>query len=68
MNRLFQEIGPPIPLKRPALSMDPSTQVCKLKPNDLFLIFASDGLWEHLGDDTAVQFFLKKSKNCKFSS
>lgn len=62
MNPLFQEIGPPIPLKRPALSAEPSIQVCKLKSNDLFLIFASDGLWEHLSDDAAVQIVFKNPR------
>jgi pyruvate dehydrogenase phosphatase len=62
MNPLFREIGPPIPLKRPALSAEPSIQVRKLKSNDLFLIFASDGLWEHLSDDAAVQIVFKNPR------
>ncbi|KAG8098258.1 hypothetical protein GUJ93_ZPchr0013g37929 [Zizania palustris] len=62
MDPLFRNIGPPIPLKRPALSADPSIHVRKLKPNDLFLIFASDGLWEHLSDDAAVQIVFKNPR------
>ncbi|KAL9690824.1 hypothetical protein QQ045_011235 [Rhodiola kirilowii] len=44
----------PICLKRPVLSAEPSIHVRKLKPADLFLIFASDGLWEQLSDEEAV--------------
>ncbi|KAF0915082.1 hypothetical protein E2562_033197 [Oryza meyeriana var. granulata] len=62
MDPLFRNIGPPIPLKRPALSAEPSIHVRKLKPNDLFLIFASDGLWEHLSDDAAVQIVFKNPR------
>ncbi|KAK3149264.1 hypothetical protein QOZ80_3AG0215060 [Eleusine coracana subsp. coracana] len=62
MNPIFRQIGPPISLKRPALSAEPSIQVHKLKPNDLFLIFASDGLWEHLSDDAAVQIVFKNPR------
>ncbi|XP_062212481.1 probable protein phosphatase 2C 34 [Phragmites australis] len=62
MDPLFRQIGPPIALKRPALSAEPSVQVHKLKPNDMFLIFASDGLWEHLSDDAAVQIVFKNPR------
>jgi len=44
---LFRQAGPTIAVKRPALSVEPSIQVHKLKPNDLLLTFASDYLWEH---------------------
>jgi pyruvate dehydrogenase phosphatase len=66
MNPLFREIGPSIPLKRPALSAEPSIQVRKLKPNDLFLIFASDGLWEHLSDDAAVQIVFQNPRTVSY--
>lgn len=62
LDPLFRQVGAPIPLKRPALSAEPSVQVRKLKPNDLFLIFASDGLWEHLSDDDAVQIVFKNPR------
>jgi len=62
LDPLFREVGPPIILKRPALSSEPSIQVRKLNPNDLFLIFASDGLWEHLSDDDAVQIVFKNPR------
>lgn len=41
------------------MTAEPSIIVRKLKPQDLFLIFASDGLWEHLSDEAAVEIVLK---------
>jgi pyruvate dehydrogenase phosphatase len=62
LDPLFRQIGPVIALKRPALSAEPQIHVRKLKPNDQFIIFASDGLWEHLSDDTAVQMVFKNPR------
>lgn len=62
LDPLFRQIGPVIALKRPALSAEPQIHVRKLKPNDQFLIFASDGLWEHLSDDAAVQIVFKNPR------
>ncbi|KAF8098384.1 hypothetical protein N665_0268s0053 [Sinapis alba] len=56
---VFQQHGNPVPLRRPAMTAEPSIIVRKLKPQDLFLIFASDGLWEHLSDEAAVEIVLK---------
>ncbi|KAG2318654.1 hypothetical protein Bca4012_055150 [Brassica carinata] len=56
---IFQQHGNHIPLRRPAMTAEPSIIVRKLKPQDLFLIFASDGLWEHLSDEAAVEIVLK---------
>ncbi|CAL9110473.1 unnamed protein product [Musa textilis] len=42
------------PFKKPILSSDPSISVQPLQPQDQFLIFASDGLWEHLSNQEAV--------------
>ncbi|KAL4318961.1 hypothetical protein GQ457_18G018480 [Hibiscus cannabinus] len=42
------------PFKRPILSADPSISVHQLQPHDQFVIFASDGLWEHLSNQEAV--------------
>lgn len=42
------------PIKRPILSADPSISVHQLEPHDQFVIFASDGLWEHLSNQEAV--------------
>lgn len=38
----------------PILSADPSVTVTRLKPEDEFMILASDGLWEHLSNQEAV--------------
>ncbi|KAF5475956.1 hypothetical protein F2P56_007710 [Juglans regia] len=45
----------PEPFLKPILSSEPSISVHKLRPEDQFLIFASDGLWEHLSNQEAVQ-------------
>lgn len=42
------------PIRRPILSSDPSISVHEIQPHDQFLIFASDGLWEHLSNQEAV--------------
>ncbi|XP_057965500.1 probable protein phosphatase 2C 60 [Malania oleifera] len=42
------------PFKRPILSSEPSISTHPLQPHDQFLIFASDGLWEHLSNQEAV--------------
>ncbi|KAG2696535.1 hypothetical protein I3843_07G061500 [Carya illinoinensis] len=42
------------PFKRPILNSEPSISVHELQSHDQFLIFASDGLWEHLSNQDAV--------------
>lgn len=42
------------PFRRPILSAEPAITVQPIQPHDLFLIFASDGLWEHLSNQEAV--------------
>ncbi|XP_071717271.1 probable protein phosphatase 2C 79 [Rutidosis leptorrhynchoides] len=42
------------PFERPILSSDPSVSAHHLQPHDQFVIFASDGLWEHLTNQAAV--------------
>ncbi|XP_016510563.1 putative protein phosphatase 2C 60 [Nicotiana tabacum] len=49
------------PFKRPLLSADPSISVHELEPHDQFLIFASDGLWEHLSNQEAVDIVQNSS-------
>ncbi|KAK6939695.1 PPM-type phosphatase-like domain [Dillenia turbinata] len=61
-NSLFHHFGFPIPLKRPVITSEPSIRVIKLRPQDLFLIFASDGLWEQLSDEVAVEIVSKNSR------
>lgn len=59
---LFQHFGFPIPLKRPVMTAEPSILVRQLTPQDLFLIFASDGLWEQLSDETVVDIVSKSPR------
>ncbi|KAI4311081.1 hypothetical protein MLD38_036011 [Melastoma candidum] len=43
------------PFDAPILSADPVITSHAIQPNDCFLIFASDGLWEHLTNEQAVE-------------
>ncbi|XP_004287972.1 PREDICTED: probable protein phosphatase 2C 78 isoform X1 [Fragaria vesca subsp. vesca] len=54
--------GIPVPLKRPVMTAVPSILVRKLRPEDMFLIFATDGLWEHLSDEAAVKIVSKNPR------
>lgn len=45
----------PEPIHRPVLRADPSIHTRDLQPNDKFLVFASDGLWEHITNQEAVE-------------
>ena len=38
----------------PILSAEPTILAHQLQPHDQFIIFASDGLWEFLSNDEAV--------------
>ncbi|KAJ4836906.1 hypothetical protein Tsubulata_034697 [Turnera subulata] len=51
------------PFKRPILSADPAISVHELQPHDQFLIFASDGLWEHLSNQEAVDIVQNHPRN-----
>ncbi|KAL8088545.1 putative protein phosphatase 2C 28 [Apium graveolens] len=51
------------PIKRPILSSDPAISVHQLQPHDQFIIFASDGLWEHLSNQEAVDIVQKHPHN-----
>ncbi|KAF2307775.1 hypothetical protein GH714_031620 [Hevea brasiliensis] len=44
----FPRFHLPDPIRRPVLTSDPSMYSRVLQANDKFLIFASDGLWEHM--------------------
>ncbi|KAJ8546017.1 hypothetical protein K7X08_018600 [Anisodus acutangulus] len=59
---LFIQYGYPIPLERAVISAEPSILIRKIRPEDLFLIFASDGLWEQLSDEAAVDIVLKNPR------
>ncbi|KAG7015834.1 putative protein phosphatase 2C 60, partial [Cucurbita argyrosperma subsp. argyrosperma] len=47
------------PFSKPILSSEPAVSVHELDPDDQFLIFASDGLWEHLSNQDAVDIVHK---------
>ncbi|GAB4847588.1 hypothetical protein Ancab_026650 [Ancistrocladus abbreviatus] len=51
------------PFKRPILSCEPSVSAHELQPQDKFLIFASDGLWEHLSNQEAVDIVQSNPRN-----
>ncbi|XP_031382838.1 probable protein phosphatase 2C 63 isoform X2 [Punica granatum] len=59
---MFQQFASPIPLKRPVMTAEPSIIKRKLKEEDMFLIFASDGLWEQLSDEAAVEIVFKSPR------
>lgn len=59
INRDLYHYGYPIQLKRAVMSAEPSLLIRKLGQQDLFLIFASDGLWEQLTDEAAVDIVVK---------
>ncbi|GJN39367.1 hypothetical protein PR202_gb28480 [Eleusine coracana subsp. coracana] len=51
---LFSKFRLREPFNKPILSSEPTINVQPLQPHDQFLIFASDGLWEHLTNQEAV--------------
>ncbi|KAL8480452.1 hypothetical protein ACS0TY_026578 [Phlomoides rotata] len=51
------------PFNKPILSPEPSVHVHKLDPEDHFVIFASDGLWEHLSNQEAVDIVNSYPRN-----
>ncbi|CAL0310440.1 unnamed protein product [Lupinus luteus] len=51
------------PFLKPILSCEPSISKHKLDPDDQFVIFASDGLWEQLSSQEAVNIVSKNPHN-----
>ncbi|KAE9611553.1 hypothetical protein Lal_00011625 [Lupinus albus] len=51
------------PFKRPILSSEPSITVHQLQPHDQFVILASDGLWEHLSNQEAVDIVANNTRS-----
>nr|ABE77197.1 putative protein phosphatase 2C [Sorghum bicolor] len=49
--------------QRPILSADPQITEHRIQPNDQFVIFASDGLWEHLSTQEAVDLVHSSPRN-----
>ncbi|KAJ8900111.1 hypothetical protein K2173_024227 [Erythroxylum novogranatense] len=50
------------PIRRPVLTSEPSISSRALQPNDRFVIFASDGLWEQLTNQEAVEIVHKNPR------
>lgn len=63
---IFQQYGYPVPLKRAVMSAEPSILIRKIRPHDMFLIFASDGLWEQLTDEAAVEIVVKNPRTVRY--
>ncbi|KAI5314789.1 hypothetical protein PRUPE_8G139700 [Prunus persica] len=59
---IYQQFLNPVPMKRPVMTAEPSIITRNLKPQDSFLIFASDGLWEQLSDEAAVEIVFKNPR------
>ncbi|XP_042004377.1 probable protein phosphatase 2C 38 isoform X1 [Salvia splendens] len=53
----------PDPFEKPILLAEPSIHVHKLQHGDQFLIYASDGLWEHLSNQDAVNIVHHSPRN-----
>lgn len=60
---LYAKFRVPKPFSKPILSAEPSILEHRLNPEDQFLIFASDGLWEHLSNQEAVDIVNSYSRN-----
>lgn len=63
---LYQKFRLREPFKRPILSSDPSIAVQQLLPHDQFIIFASDGLWEHLTNQEAVDLVQSHPRSVRY--
>ncbi|XP_073039393.1 probable protein phosphatase 2C 46 [Primulina eburnea] len=60
---LYQKFRLREPFRRPILSSEPSITVHQLLPHDQFIIFASDGLWEHFSNQEAVDLVQNHPRN-----
>lgn len=56
----------PEPFFKPILSYEPEISVHKLGPEDQFLIFASDGLWDQLSNQEVVNIVSNSPRNVRF--
>lgn len=62
----FPRFHLPEPIRRPVLTAEPSVCSRVLQPNDKFLIFASDGLWEHMTNQEAAEIVHKNPRSVCF--
>lgn len=60
---LYQKFRLREPFKRPILSSEPAITMQQLLPHDQFIIFASDGLWEHLSNQEVVDLVQNHPRN-----
>ncbi|KAG2730064.1 hypothetical protein I3760_01G276100 [Carya illinoinensis] len=60
---LLSKFRLPEPFHKPILKAEPTISVQKLCSEDQFLIFASDGLWEHLSNQEAVDIVQSCPRN-----
>ncbi|KAK4789995.1 hypothetical protein SAY86_017299 [Trapa natans] len=60
---LFVKFRLPNSFDSPVLRADPTVHVQRIHPQDQFLIFASDGLWEHLSNQEAVDIVNNSLRN-----
>ncbi|CAL1372384.1 unnamed protein product [Linum trigynum] len=62
MEPSFPRFHLPEPVRKPVLTSEPSLLLRVLQPEDKFLIFASDGLWEHVSNQEAVEMVYKNPR------
>lgn len=62
----FPRFHLPQPLQRPVLRADPSIVTRQISRDDKFLIFASDGLWEYLTNQEAVEIVHNNPRTVRF--
>ncbi|XVF23739.1 hypothetical protein REPUB_Repub13aG0065500 [Reevesia pubescens] len=60
---LLPKFRVPESFEKPILQAEPAILVQRLHPEDQFLIFASDGLWEHLSNQEAVNMVNTSPRN-----
>ncbi|KAJ3692827.1 hypothetical protein LUZ60_011922 [Juncus effusus] len=60
---LFSKFRLNKPFSKSIMSAEPAISVHPLHPHDQFLIFASDGLWEHLTNQEAVDIVHRNPRN-----
>jgi len=62
---LLPKFRVPERFEKPIMRAEPTITVHKIHPEDQFLIFASDGLWEHLSNQEAVDIVNSCPRNVR---